>query len=185
MLEEIYQDARQRMGKSIEAFKTEMSRVRTGRATPQLLDGIRVEAYGSSVPLNQVATISVPEARLIVLNVWDQSLVGEVERAILKSGLGFNPQVQGNTVRIPVPALSEERRKELVKLVKKMGEDAKIAVRNIRRDAIEMIRELEKNKEISEDDRHRAETEVQKITDEFTDQIDRLLEQKQKELSEF
>ena len=185
MLEEIYQDARQRMGKSIEAFKTEMSRVRTGRATPQLLDGIRVEAYGSSVPLNQVATVSVPEARLIVLNVWDQSLVGEVEKAILKSGLGFNPQVQGNTVRIPVPALSEERRKELVKLVKKMGEDAKIAVRNIRRDAIEMIRELEKNKEISEDDRHRAETEVQKITDEFTDQIDRLLEQKQKELSEF
>jgi len=185
MLEEVYSDARERMTKSLEALKTETSRVRTGRATPQLLDGVRVDAYGSSVPLNQVATISVPEARLIVLNVWDKSLVGEVEKAILRSGLGFNPQVQGNTLRIPVPALSEERRAEMVKLIRKMAEEARVAVRNIRRDAVEMVRSLEKDKEISEDERHEAETRVQKITDEFTEKIDALLATKEKELTEF
>jgi len=173
------------MAKSTEAFRQELGKIRTGRASPQLLEGIRVDAYGSSVPINQVATISVPEARLIVLSVWDRSLVGEVERAILKSGLGLNPQVQGNLIRLPVPPLSEERRMEMVKLVKKMAEEARIAVRNIRRDSIEMIRELEKAKEISEDDRRAAEAEIQKITDEFTQKIDKILADKEKELTEF
>jgi len=185
MLEEIYADARERMAKSTEAFRQELARVRTGRASPQLLDGIRVDAYGSSVPVNQVATVSVPEPRLLVLSVWDKSLVGEVEKAILKSGLGLNPQVQGNLIRLPIPPLSEERRLEMVKLAKKMAEEAKVAVRNIRRDSIEMIRSLEKEKEISEDERHTAESEIQKITDEFTQKIDKILAEKEKELTEF
>ncbi|MGB9590605.1 MAG: ribosome recycling factor [candidate division WOR-3 bacterium] len=185
MLEEIYADTRDRMTKSTEAFRQELSRVRTGRASPQLLDGIKVEAYGSSVPLNQVATVSVPEPRLIVLSVWDKTLVGEVERAILKSGLGFNPMIQGSLIRIPVPPLSEERRQEMVKLVKKMAEEAKVAVRNIRRDSIEMVRDLEKEKEISEDARHRAEAEIQRMTDEFIQKIDKILSDKEKDLTEF
>ncbi|MEO0145676.1 MAG: ribosome recycling factor [candidate division WOR-3 bacterium] len=185
MLEEIYKDARDRMSRSTEAFKQELGRIRTGRASPQILEGVRVDAYGSSIPLNQVATISVPEPRLLVLSVWDKSLVGEVERAILKSGLGLNPIIQGSTLRIPIPPLSEERRAEMVKLVRKMAEDARIAVRNIRRDAMEMVRDLEKEKEISEDDRRAAETEIQKITDEFIQKIDKLLSGKEKELMEF
>ncbi len=185
MLEEIYADTRDRMKKSTEAFRQELGRIRTGRASPQLLEGIKVDAYGSSVPLNQVATVSVPEPRLIVLSVWDKSLVGEVEKAILKSGLGLNPLIQGTLLRIPIPPLSEERRAEMVKLVKKMAEDAKVAIRNIRRDSIEMVRGLEKEKEISEDARHSAEAEIQKITDEFTQNIEKILADKEKELTEF
>lgn len=185
MLEEIYKDAKERMAKSAEAFKQELGRIRTGRASPQILDGIRVEAYGSAMPLNQVATVSTPEPRLLVLSVWDKSLVGEVERAILKSGLGLNPIIQGSVMRIPIPPLSEERREEMVKLVKKMAEDARVAVRNIRRDAIEMVRDLEKEKEISEDARHTGEAELQKITDEFTEKIEKILSDKEKELMEF
>lgn len=185
MLEEIYNDARERMGKTLEAFRSEMARVRTGRATPQLLDGVKVDAYGSLLPLNQVATVSVPEARLIVLNVWDKSLVHEVEKAIQRAGLGFNPQVQGSVVRVPVPPLSEERRADMVKLVKKMAEDARVAVRNIRRDAIDMVRKMEKDKELSEDERHDAEGKIQKITDEFIGKIDEMLSDKEQELMEF
>lgn len=185
MLEEIYADTKERMAKSTEAFRQELGRIRTGRAFPQLLDGIRVDAYGSSVPLNQVATVSVPEPRLLVLSVWDKTLVGEVEKAILKSGLGLNPLIQGSLLRLPIPPLSEERRGEMVKLVKKMAEEAKVAVRNIRRDGIEMVRDLEKEKEISEDTRHTAETEIQKITDEFTEKIGEILADKEKELTEF
>ncbi len=185
MLEEIYSDTRDRMTKSTEAFRQELGRIRTGRASPQILEGIKVEAYGSSVPLNQVATVSVPEPRLIVLSVWDKSLVGEVEKAILKSGLGLNPIIQGSVLKIPIPPLSEERRAEMVKLVKKMAEDAKVAIRNIRRDSIEMVRELEKEKEISEDDKHLAETEIQKITDDFIQKVEKILSEKEKELTEF
>ena len=185
MLEEVYADARRRMGKAVEALKGEFSRLRTGRATPALLEGIKVEAYGSVLPLNQVATISAPEPRLLVVQPWDQSIAGEIERAILKSGLGLTPQVSKGVIRIPIPPLTEERRQELVKLAKKMAEDARVAIRNVRRDAIERVRQMEKNKEISEDERKAAEKEIQKITDEHIERVNELLEKKEKEILEF
>jgi ribosome recycling factor len=162
----------------------ELGKVRTGRASLTLLDDIRVDYYGTPSPLNQVATLSVPESRLIVIQPWDHSLIGAIEKAILKSELGMTPANDGKVIRITIPRLTEERRKELVKLVKKMGENSKIGVRNIRRETIETLRTREKKKEISEDDMHHLQDLVQKSTDTFIGQIDEVIAEKEKEIME-
>jgi ribosome recycling factor len=158
--------------------------VRTGRASLALLDDIRVDYYGTPTPLNQAATLSVPESRLIVIQPWDNSLLGEIEKAILKSELGMTPTNDGKVIRITIPRLTEERRKELVKLVKKMGESSKVGVRNIRRDVIEELRTMEKGKDISEDELHQLQNQVQKTTDTFVEKIDEVIEAKEKEIME-
>jgi ribosome recycling factor len=173
-----------KMQKAISALEKELGKVRTGRASLALLDDIRVDYYGTPSPLNQVATLSVPESRLIVIQPWDNSLIGEIEKAILKSELGMTPANDGKVIRITIPRLTEERRKELVKLVKKMGENSKVGVRNIRRETIERLRKMEKEKDISEDELHQLQHQVQKITDTFVEQIDEVIEAKEKEIME-
>jgi ribosome recycling factor len=172
------------MEKAISALEKELGKVRTGRASLALLDDIRVDYYGTPSPLNQVATLSVPESRLIVIQPWDHSLIGAIEKAILKSELGMTPANDGKVIRITIPKLTEERRKELVKLVKKMGENSKIGVRNIRRETIETLRTMEKGKEISEDELHQLQDQVQKTTDTFVGQIDEVIAEKEKEIME-
>lgn len=184
MINEIKQDAQERMAKSIEALKTNLNKVRTGRAHPSLLDNISVEYYGMDTPLNQVGNVSVPDARTLAITVFDKGMIGAVEKAILASDLGLNPSSQGTLIRIPLPPLTEERRKDLVKVVRGEAENGKIAVRNVRRDANSSIKSLQKEKEISEDEMHQAEDEVQKITDTFVKQVDELLADKEKELME-
>jgi len=185
MLQEIYEDTRQSMQKTITSLKNELNRVRTGRASLSLLDGIRVDYYGTPTPLNQMATLSVPESRLIVIQPWDVSVIKEIEKAILKSDLGLTPSSDGKLIRISVPPLTEERRKQLVKVVHKIAEDHKIGVRNIRRDANELIKSLKKDGDVSEDDAFRGQDEVQKITDEFIQAIDALYAEKEQEILEF
>lgn len=185
MLTETYEETRDRMGKTIESLHKEMKRVRTGRASLSLLDGIRVDYYGTQTPLNQMASLSVPESRLIVIQPWDVSVIKEIEKAILKSDLGLTPSSDGKLIRIAIPPLTEERRKELVKVVNKIAEEYKVAIRNIRRDANEMVKELKKESEISEDDAFKAQDEVQKITDGFIGQIDEIQAEKEKEILEF
>ncbi len=185
MLQEIYDDTRQSMEKTIASLKNELNRVRTGRASLSLLDGIRADYYGTPTPLNQMATLSVPESRLIVIQPWDVSAIKEIEKAILKSDLGLTPSSDGKLIRISVPPLTEERRKQLVKVVHKIAEDHKIGIRNIRRDANEMIKSLKKDGDVSEDDAFRGQDEVQKITDEFIKMIDELYAEKEKEILEF
>ncbi len=175
---------RGRMQKSIEALKGELNRVRTGRASIALLDGIKVEYYGTSTPLNQVATLAVPESRLITIQPWDASILPDIEKAILKSDLGLVPTNDGKVIRISIPQLTEERRKELAKVVKRIGENAKIAIRNIRRDANDFVKKKEKEKEISQDELKKNQEEIQKMTDEFVKEIDRLVEEKEKEVME-
>lgn len=184
MLNEVFEDAKDRMQKAVSTLEKEFKRLRTGRASVSLVDGIRVEYYGTPTPLNQLATLTVPEPRTIMIQPWDQSCIGEVEKAIMKSELGLTPMNDGKVIRIPVPPLTEERRRELVKLVKKMAEEAKVAVRNIRRDANEMIKDLKKEKEISEDEQFKGQEEVQKITDDFIKKIDELSAAKEKEILE-
>ena len=183
MLNEVFEDAKDRMQKAVGTLEKEFKRLRTGRASVSLVDGIRVEYYGTPTPLNQLATLTVPEPRTIMIQPWDQSCIGEVEKAIMKSELGLTPMNDGKVIRIPVPPLTE-RRRELVKLVKKMAEEAKVAVRNIRRDANEMIKDLKKEKEISEDEQFKGQEEVQKITDDFIKKIDELAAAKEKEILE-
>ena len=173
---------KEKMDKTIEVLKREFSGLRTGRASVSLLDPINVEAYGSKVPLNQVSNISVPESRLITVQVWDDSLINNVENTIRNSNLGLNPMIEGNLIRIPIPELSEERRKEIAKIASKYSEDCKISIRNIRRDAMENIKNLEKNKEISQDDSFKYSGEVQKITDELIEKIDTLFSEKEKDI---
>lgn len=185
MLSETYEDTRDRMAKSIESLKKEMKRVRTGRASLSLLDGVRVDYYGTKTPLNQMASLSVPESRLIVIQPWDVSVIKEIEKAILKSDLGLTPSSDGKLVRIAIPPLTEERRKELVKVVGKICEEYKVAVRNVRRDANEMVKELKKEGDVSEDDAYKAQDEIQKITDEFVGKIDEIQSAKEKEILEF
>jgi ribosome recycling factor len=185
MLSETYEETRDRMGKTIESLHKEMKRVRTGRASLSLLDGIRVDYYGAHTPLNQMASLSVPESRLIAIQPWDVSVIKEIEKAILKSDLSLTPSSDGKLIRIAIPPLTEERRKELVKVVNKIAEDYKVAIRNIRRDANEMVKELKKESEISEDDAFKAQDEVQKITDKFIGQIDEIQAEKEKEILEF
>ncbi len=185
MKEEILDEAREKMTKSVEALKREFNRIRTGRASTALLDGIKVECYESRMPLDQVASLSIPESRLITIKPWDQSIIGEIEKAILKSELGLTPMNDGKIIRISIPPLTEERRKELAKLARKMAEEAKIAVRNHRRDANEMLKELKNEKEISEDEMFKAQDDVQKLTDEFIKKVDEVTAEKEKEIIEF
>ena len=184
MVEEIFEDLNERMGKSIETLKREYSRLRTGRASVSLLDGIRVSYYDTPTPLNQMASLAVPEPRLIVIQPWDKTAIGDIEKAILKSELGLTPMNDGKVIRIAIPPLTEERRKELVKVARKMAEDNKVAIRNIRRDANDMLKDLKTEKEITEDDLYRTQDEVQKITDDFISQVDELCTVKEKEILE-
>jgi len=185
MIDEILSDLRDDMAKSTEALKRDFNRIRTGRATTALLDGIRVDAYDTQMPIDQVATISIPESRLIVIQPWDQTIIGEIEKSILKSELGLTPMNDGKIIRIAIPPLTEERRKELAKLARKMAEENKISIRNHRREANEMLKEMKNEKDISEDEMHKGLNDVQKITDEFIKKIDEITAEKEKEIVEF
>lgn len=184
MINDIQKDADQRMDKTIESFKSDLAKVRTGRAHPSLLEHIMVPYYGVDTPINQVASISVQEGRTLLLQIFDKGAIEATEKAILKSDLGLTPSVAGQVLRITLPPLTEERRKEFIKVVKSEAENAKVAVRNIRRDANNSLKELEKEKEISEDDLRRAEDLIQKLTDAKVARIDDILAEKEKELME-
>jgi len=185
MKDEILSEQRDKMTKTVEALKKEFQRLRTGRATTALLDGIKINCYDTLMPIDQVASISAPESRLITVQPWDQSIIGEIEKGILKSDLGLTPMNDGKIVRIPIPPLTEERRKELAKLAKKMAEDSKISTRNLRRESNDMLKELKKEKEITEDEYYKSQDDVQKITDDFIKKIDEITAQKEKEILEF
>jgi ribosome recycling factor len=185
MKDDILSDLRDKMDHSIDALKKEFVRLRTGRATPALLDGIKVNCYESLMPLDQVASVSVPESRLITIKPWDQAIIKEIEKSILKSELGLTPMNDGKIIRINIPPLTEERRKELAKMAKKMAEEGKIAIRNHRRDANDMFKELKNEKNISEDEMHGAQDEVQKITDDYISKVDKVTSEKEKEILEF
>jgi ribosome recycling factor len=173
-----------RMGKSIEAFKSELSKIRTGRAHPSLLDHIKVDYYGSEVPLAQAANVSVEDSRTLLVSPWEKSMVQAIEKAIMKSDLGLNPNTAGTSIRIPMPALTEERRRDMVKIVRAEAEGARVAIRNIRRDANGDFKSLLKEKEISEDDDRKAQDEIQKLTDQYIKDVDKLLAEKEAELME-
>jgi ribosome recycling factor len=185
MIDEIYDDTRQSMGKTIASLQNDFKRVRTGRASVSLLDGIRVDYYGAQTPLNQMATLAAPESRLITIQPWDTSVIKDIEKALLKSDLGLTPSSDGKIIRIAIPPLTEERRKELVKQINKMSEEHKIALRNIRRDANDMLKALKKDGDISEDDAFKAQDEVQKITDDHIGRVDEITKEKEKEILEF
>jgi ribosome recycling factor len=185
MIDSVYDDARDRMAKSVDALKHEYRRIRTGRASASLFEGIRVNYYGTSTPLNQVASLSIPESRLVVIQPWDQTVIGEIEKEILKSELGLTPVNDGKIIRVPIPPLTEERRRELVKLVRKASEEYKVSVRNIRRDTNELLKKLKKDGEISEDDFFRAQDRVQTITNEYIKLVDQTCQEKEKEILEF
>jgi len=184
MLNELYADARDRMEKAVENLERDFKRMRTGRASISLVDEIRVEYYGTSTPLNQLATLTIPEPRSIMIQPWDTTIISEVEKAILKSELGLTPMNDGKLIRINIPPLTAERRRDMVKVIKKMAEETKVAARNIRRDVNEMIKELKKEKEISEDEQFRAQEETQKITDDYIKKIDAVYSAKEKEILE-
>jgi ribosome recycling factor len=180
----IIMDAKTRMDKSIEAFRNETANIRTGKATTALLDGIKVNYYGTPTPLNQMANVSVLDSHTLSITPWDKNMVNDIDKAILIADLGLNPVNDGTNIKVPIPPLNEERRRELVKLVKKFGEDAKIAVRNIRRDANDHLKKAEKEKELTEDLRHDAEADVQKYTDEHVKLIDEIVKHKEAEIME-
>ncbi|MCL2155874.1 MAG: ribosome recycling factor [Leptospirales bacterium] len=182
MVEDILQDVEERMDKSIKNLQKDFSVIRTGRANPAMFEMLKVNVYGSEMPMNQVATISVPEPRLVVIQPWDKGNLSEVEKAILKSDLSVNPSNDGNLIRIQIPELTEERRKEYAKVAKNKAEDCKVSIRNIRRDGNDMIKSLEKDKDISEDESKTALDKIQKITDKFIDSIQKLAENKEKEI---
>lgn len=183
-MNEYIKDARERMDKSIEAFRQEISKIRTGKATTALLDGIKINYYGTPTPINQTANVSVLDAHTLSITPWDKSMVGEIDKAILIADLGLNPVNDGTNIKVPIPPLTEERRKEMVKLVKKFGEDAKIAIRNVRRDANDHLKRQEKEKVISEDQRHDFEKDVQDLTDTHIAKIDEMIKHKEKEIME-
>jgi len=185
MLNSTYSETRERMSKSIDALENELKRVRTGRASLNILDGIRVDYYGTQTPLNQMASLSVPESRLIVIQPWDATVIKDIEKALLKSDLGLTPSSDGKLIRLAIPPLTEERRKELVKVISKMCEDYKVAVRNIRRDSNEFLKMAKKEGDISEDDLFKGQDQVQEITDEFVKRIDEIFKEKEKEILEF
>ena len=184
MLENIKKQSAEKMEKAIQVLKKDLASLRAGRATPALLEKVTVSYYGSEMPVNQLASISAPEPRLLVIQPWDKSALTEIERAILKSELGLTPTNDGNVIRITIPALTEERRAEFVKVVKKSGEDSKVAIRNIRRDANEEIKKLGKNGEISEDEVRRGQDEIQKLTDGYIQKVDEVIGAKEKEIME-
>ncbi|MBM3306749.1 MAG: ribosome recycling factor [Candidatus Eisenbacteria bacterium] len=184
-MERFVADTRQRMEKTIETVKKEFTKIRTGKATVSLLDGVRVDAYGNTMPLRQLANISVPEARLLVVQPWDKKMLGPIEKAIQAADLGLNPSNDGHLIRVPIPPLTEERRKELVRLVHKLAEEGRVAVRNVRRDVNEVLKQRLKEGTISEDDFHRAHDKtIQEITAEFVREVDQVLAAKEKELME-
>lgn len=184
MINDIQQDALTRMNKSIESYKTELQKIRTGRAHASLLDHVMVDFYGSKVPISQAANISVEDSRTLTVTAWDGSMIQAIEKAIMTSDLGLNPNSAGNVIRVPMPPLTEERRRDLVKVVRELTENARVAVRNIRRDANSDLKTLQKDKDISEDDEHKGQDLVQKVTDQSTAKLDQLLQVKEKELME-
>jgi ribosome recycling factor len=179
---DIKNNAEAKMAKSVEAFKTELQKIRTGRAHPGILDQVHVDYYGSMVPISQVANVTLLDARTISVQPWEKGMGAKIEKAIRESDLGLNPAAQGDLIRVPMPPLTEERRKELTKVVKNAGEDAKVAVRNVRRDANEQAKKLQKDKTITEDDERRSEADVQKLTDRVIAEIDRLIASKEQEI---
>ena len=184
MLKNILVETEQRMHKAVESVRIELSKIRSGKATTALLDGIKVDAYGTQMPISQVGSVSVPDVHMITVAPWDKSLIAEIEKAIRNANLGFNPANDGSLVRVPIPQLNEERRKELVKLTKKFGEEGKIAIRNIRRDEIEKLKKAEKDEHFGEDERIRGEHDVQKFTDKNIAEIETILAHKEKEIME-
>lgn len=184
MIDDIKNEARERMEKSLEALVHNFNKIRTGRAHPSLLDGLRVDYYGAETPINQMANISVEDARTLSLTPWDKSSVPQIERAIMKSDLGLNPSTAGGVIRIPMPMLTEETRKGFIRQARHEAESARVSVRNARRDAMAMLKELVKDKEIGEDDERRAQDEVQKLTDSFIAQIEKMLAEKEADLME-
>ena len=185
MIESVYEETKSGMAKSVAALKNELNRVRTGRASFSIMDGIKVDYYGTLTPLNQMASLSVPESRLINIQPWDVSVIKNIEKAILKSDLGLTPSSDGKIIRIAIPPLTEDRRKELAKVVYKMGEEHKVSLRNIRRDANELIKSMKKDGEIAEDDAFKSQQQIQQITDEYIKMIDACCEEKEKEILEF
>ncbi len=185
MIEDVKQEAKDLMDKAIESLRRDFNRVRTGRASITLLDGIRADYYGQATPLSQMASLSAPEPRLLVIQPWDAKSCEAIEKAILKSDLGLTPQNDGRVIRLSIPALTQERRKDLAKVIRKMGEETKVAVRNARREANEMLKEYKTEGEISEDDSRRGQAEVQKLTDDFIAKVDVLISEKEKEILEF
>ena len=184
MIDEIIEDAETRMGKSIESLRTELTKIRTGRAHPSLLDHITVEYYGAQTPLSQVANVSVEDARTLMISPWEKDMVQAIEKAIMKSDLGLNPATAGTLIRIPMPQLTEERRHDLVRVVRKEAENGRTAIRNIRRDANSDFKDLLKEKEITEDETRQSEDSVQKLTDSFVAKVDEMLATKEAELME-
>jgi ribosome recycling factor len=182
MLDEIKKDAQTRMSKSVEALRTELTKLRTGRASTALVDHLKVNYYGSDMPLSQVATVAIADARTLTITPWEKTMVGPVEKAIHASDLGLNPTTAGTVIRINLPPLTEERRRELSKHVSHEGENAKVAVRNIRRDAMQQVKELLKDKQITEDEERRAETDIQALTDRFVKEVDGVVKNKEDEL---
>lgn len=184
MYKPVIEQAQEKMNKTKDVYKREMQTLRAGRANPQLLDRVMVDYYGVQTPLNQMANIMAPEPRLLTISVWDTKAIPLVEKAILKSDLGLNPANDGKLIRLVIPELNEERRRELNKLVRKTAEESKVAIRSIRRDAMDQIKKLEKESTITEDEQHRAENELQKVTDEAVKDIDKLADEKEKEIME-
>lgn len=182
-MQDIIKETTTRMTKSIDALKTELSKIRTGRASPALLDHIKVNCYGMDSPLSQVASVTA-EARALLISPWDKSIVPLIEKAIINSDLGLNPVAAGNVIRVPMPPLSQERRKELVKIVKDQAEHSRVSIRSIRRDANQNLKDLLKNKSINEDEERRGQTEIQKLTDKFIEEVDKILAKKDAELME-
>ncbi len=185
MIDSIIDDTRENMGKTIAFLEGELKRLRTGRANANLLDGIRVDYYGTPTPINQMASVAVPESRLITIQPWDVSVIKDIEKAILKSDLGLTPSNDGKIIRMSIPPLTEERRKQLAKNVHKICEDHKVAVRNIRRDANDLLKAAKKDGEVSEDDAFKGQDQIQKVTDEFIGKIDLIFKDKEKEILEF
>jgi ribosome recycling factor len=184
MIADVKSNANAGMTKALESFKRDLSKVRTGRASLSLLDDIKVDYYGTPTPLNQVGSMAVPEPRLITIQPWEKNLIGEIEKAILKADLGLNPSSDGQVIRLVFPPLTEERRREMVKQVKRMGEDAKVGIRSVRRDANDTLKKLEKDKDITEDEQKRGEKDIQELTDDYVARVDKVIEEKEKDLME-
>lgn len=184
MIKDILKIATEKMSKAVEHVNSEFNKIRTGKASTTLLEGIKIDYYGTPTPLNQVSSLSTPDFHTIAIQPWDKTIINDIEKAILNSNLGLNPVNDGNIIRVPIPPLNEERRRELVKLVKKLAEDGRISIRNIRRDKIDKLKKIEKEEHISEDERKHAEQELQKLTDKYIKEIDTLLAKKEKEIME-
>jgi len=184
VIDEILKETEERMKKTVEFFRKELAGIRAGRATPALLDRIMVDYYGTQTPLNQLANVSAPEPRLLVIQPYDKTAIGEIEKAIMKSDLGITPNTDGNIIRLTIPQLTEERRQQLVKVVRKKAEEERVAIRNARRDANDQLKRLERDGEIPEDDARRAQAEVQELTDKYIKEIDELLAQKERDVME-